>query len=298
MAGLTCVWNGKAELGEGVFWHEEEQAVYWVDIIASTLHRLAANGSTDYWHFPGQISAVVPCEGGGLLATFESGLSHIDLDTASATPLVALETELPNNRFNDGCSDTRGQFWFGSMDGNQQNPSGSFYRMDRHGDIEQVKSFGQVCITNGPAFSLDGDWIYFTDSVERKVFRAPLDQDGLAGTAELHIQFTEQDGFPDGMCTDTDGGLWICHFAGSRVTRFLPDGEVDKVIEMPVPNITKCAFGGPDLRTLYIITAATSLNEEQREEYPLSGGLFAIDLPFSGAAMATVAPAREKLASA
>ncbi|MEH6592895.1 MAG: SMP-30/gluconolactonase/LRE family protein [Halioglobus sp.] len=291
---LHCVWNGKAELGEGVFWHEEEQAVYWVDIMQSNLYRLAVDGSTDYWHFPGQLSCVVPCSTGGLLATFEDGLSHLDLDTATVTLLAPLETELPDNRLNDGCSDTRGQFWFGSMDNNQRDPSGSFYRMDRNGDVARVESFGQVCISNGPTFSADGQWVYFTDSVEKKVYRAPLQEDGRAGTPQLHLQFGEQDGFPDGMCTDTDGGLWICHFAGGRVTRFMADGEVDQVIEMPVPNITKCAFGGHDLRTLYITTAATSLNEEQREQYPLSGGLFAIKLPYTGTPMMPVVRASGK----
>jgi len=297
-AELRCLWDGKAELGEGVFWHEAEQALYWVDIIASNLHRLAADGRTDYWHFPGQISAVVPCDDGGLLATFENGLSHLDLDTATVTPLLALETELVDNRFNDGCSDTRGQFWFGSMDSKQQDPSGSFYRMDRNGDVERVDSFGQICITNGPAFSADGQWVYFNDSGERNVYRAPLQADGQPGTPELHLTFQERDGYPDGMCTDTDGGLWLCHFAGGRVTRFDGDGKVDQVIEMPVPNVTKCAFGGPDLRTLYIITAATSLDEKQREEYPLSGGLFAIELPYAGSALTTVVRPSGKIANA
>ena len=293
--GLRCVWNGKAELGEGVFWHEKEQAVYWVDIIQSNLHRLAADGSTDYWHFPGQISAVVPCSTGGLLATFEDGLSHLDLDTATVSPLVSLETELPDNRFNDGSSDTHGQFWFGSMDGNQRDSSGSFYRMDCNGDVARLDSFGQVCITNGPSFSTDGQWIFFSDSAQRTVYRAHLEADGRPGKPELYLRFEEQDGYPDGMCTDTEGGLWVCHFAGSRVTRFLADGKVSQVIDMPVPNITKCAFGGPNLQTLYIITAATSLTEEQREEYPLSGGLFAINLPYSGTAQVAVVRASGKI---
>jgi xylono-1,5-lactonase len=282
MTELCCVWDGKAELGEGVFWHEGEQAVYWVDIIRSTLHRLDADGSTDYWHFPGQLSAVAPCSDGGLLATFENGLSHIDLETATVTPLVTLEEELPDNRFNDGCSDTRGQFWFGSMDNNQQDANGSFYRMDRSGDVERLSSFGQVCITNGPAFSADGQWVYFTNTVEKLIYRAPIQEDGQPGKPELHLNFSEQEGYPDGMCTDTDGGLWVCHFAGSRVTRFLENGVVDQVIEMPIPNITKCAFGGADLKTLYIITAATSLDEQQRDQYPLSGGLFAIEQAYRG----------------
>jgi len=295
--GLHCAWNGKAQLGEGVFWHEEEQAVYWVDILESNLHRLAFDGSADYWHFPGQLSAVAPCSTGGLLATFEDGLSHLDLDTATVTLLAPLETDLPDNRFNDGCSDTLGQFWFGSMDNNQRDTSGSFYRMDRDGDVARVGSFGQICITNGPAFSSDGHWIYFTDSVERTVYRAPLQKDGQPGTPQLHLKLEEKDGFPDGMCTDTDGGLWVCHFAGGRVTRFLPDGKKDQVITIPAPNVTKCAFGGPDLRTLYIITAATSMNKEQREEYPLSGGLFAINLPYCGTPVLPVVRASGKFAS-
>ena len=292
MSKLRCLWDGKAELGEGVFWHEAEQSVYWVDIIRSDLYRMTTDGSVVSWHFPGGISSAAPCNTGGLLATFAKGLSHLDLDTNIATPLVALEIDLPDNRLNDGCSDTRGQFWFGSRDNNQQDPTGSFYCMDRVGDITRVETLGPVCISNGPAFSTDGQWIYITHTLKKKVYRARLDQNGLAAEPELHIDFMQYEGFPDGMCSDTDGGLWICHFAGKRVTRFLANGDVSLVIEMPVPNITKCAFGGPDLRTLYITTARTTLSEAQRKEYPLSGGLFAIDLPFCGAPMAAVTRAR------
>lgn len=168
MTELSCVWDGAAELGEGVFWNAPEQAVYWVDIFQSNLHRLHTDGRTRCWHFPGQISAAVPCEGGGLLATFQNGLSHLDLETATVTPLVELESELPDNRFNDGCSDTRGQFWFCSMDTRQQEPSGCFYRLDRSGEIHQLPSFGQICVTNGPAFSTNGQWVYFTNTLEKK----------------------------------------------------------------------------------------------------------------------------------
>lgn len=288
MAVLTCVWDAKAELGEGVFWHVEEQAVYWVDIIGSYLHCLSSDGSKRSWCFPGFVSAVMPCESGGLLATFENGLSHIDLKSESVTPLFPLETELCDNRFNDGSSDTLGQFWFGSMDDKQSDPSGRFYRMDRSGNVEQLDSFGEVCITNGPAFSTDGAWVYFTDTLGQKIHRAPLDENGLPGAPEKHIDFKEHPGFPDGMCADTEGGLWVCHFGGSRITRFLANGEVGHVMDMPVPNITKCAFGGPALQTIYITTAATALDEGQRKEYPLSGGLFSVDTPYKGAPVLAV----------
>lgn len=282
MENVRCIWDAMAELGEGVFWHAQEQALYWVDIFQSRLHRLSHNDIRQSWHFPGQISAVMPCRGGGLLATFEDGLHHIDLATEMVTPLLALEADRSNNRFNDGCTDTHGQFWFGSMDQQQQDRSGHFYRMDLDGKVHWLEDFGDVCITNGPAFSADGQWVFFTDTLDKKVFRAPLDDQGIPGAPELFIDFTPLPGHPDGMCADTEGGLWICHYGGARVTRFNAQGEVDREILLPVPNITKCAFGGKDLSTLYITTATAGLDEQQQQEFPLSGGLFAVDLPFQG----------------
>ena len=287
---LRCVWDGAAELGEGVFWHAAEQAVYWVDIFQSNLHCLHSDGSSQSWHFPGQISAAVPCDSGGLLATLQYGLAHLDLTTGTVTPLLELESELPDNRFNDGCSDSRGQFWFCSMDIKQQDPSGCFYRMDHSGEVHPLPSFGQMSVTNGPAFSTDGQWVYFTDTLGKKVYRAGLDDAGLPGEPALYLDFADEDGFPDGMCTDTSGGLWVCHFSGGRVTRFY-NGKADQVIELPVPNVTKCAFGGVNLSTLYITTATTALDEEQRRQCPLSGGLFAIDVPFQGVGMGTASRA-------
>ena len=123
---LRCVWDGKAKLSEGVVSHEAERLVYWVDILRSNLHRLSVDGTTHRWHIPGQLSAVVPCQGGGLLDTFEDGLSHIDLETASVSRLAPNESEMPDNRFNDGCTDLRRQFWFGSMDSNEREVRGGF----------------------------------------------------------------------------------------------------------------------------------------------------------------------------
>jgi xylono-1,5-lactonase len=288
MQQINCVWDAKAELGEGVFWLEKENAVYWVDIFQSMLHRLSAAGDQRSWHFPGRASAVMPLESGGLLASFENGLCHIDLDEEQVTPLLALEADLPNNRFNDGCTDTRGQFWFGSMDDLQQSSSGRFYRLDLSGKVHRLDSFGEICITNGPAFSTDGAWVYFTDTLEKKIYRASLNQLGEPGDPELFIDFSTLQGHPDGMCCDTAGGLWVCHFGGGRVTRFGEDGKFQSEIQLPVPNITKCAFGGSDMSTLYITTARAGLEEQELNQFPLSGGLFAVDVPYTGVSSKSV----------
>ena len=100
MSKLRCLWDGKAELGEGVFWHEAEQAVYWVDIIRSDLYRMTTDGSVVSWNFPGGISAAATCNTGGLLATFAKGLSHLNLETNTSTTHVAMEIEKPDNQLN------------------------------------------------------------------------------------------------------------------------------------------------------------------------------------------------------
>lgn len=292
MAGVNCIWEAGAELGEGVFWRGEEQALYWVDIMASRLHRLSGAGEQSSWHFPGSISSAVPCVEGGLLATFRDGLAHIDLASETVTPLVSLEEDLPDNRFNDGCSDTRGQYWFGSMDDKQRQASGRFYCLDSAGQIQRWDHLGHMCITNGPTFSLDGRWVYFTDTVAGKIFRAELDEQGRPGAPILHINFGADDGHPDGMCTDTVGGLWVAHWGTGRVSRFNSSGELEQAIELPSPQVTKCCFGGPRMQTLYITTAAVGLSKEGLERYPRAGGLFAVDVEFSGEPAVPVSRAR------
>lgn len=292
MSQLQCIWDAKAELGEGALWHDTEQALYWVDILSSQLHRYKPGTGNDAektsWQIPGSsISSVVPCSEGGLLATFADGVKHLDLETGEHRSVIELETDLPDNRFNDGCCDTQGNYWFGSMDNHERANSGRFYRL-RSGasspaaGLKQLEKLGQICITNGPTFSADGQWLYFTDTLAQRIFRAPLSSNCEIGGIELFVQFTQAQGYPDGMCTDTEGYLWVCHFAGAQISRFAPDGTLVREIPMPVPNITKCAFGGSSLNTLFITTASKGLSTEEKAQFPQAGGLFAVELEQQG----------------
>ncbi|WOH38163.1 SMP-30/gluconolactonase/LRE family protein [Thalassotalea fonticola] len=297
MNSVTCIWDAKAQLGEGAVWHEVEQTLYWVDIINSKLHSYKRDEKDlevrKTWSFPGNISSVVPCTEGGLLATFKQGVAHINLKHSKVTSICGLEQELPDNRFNDGCADTRGNYWFGSMDDKQVDASGAFYRFSAEQQAEKLSHLGEICITNGPTFSQDGAWLYFTDTMAGKIFKAQLSNDGSIGQKQLHIHFTEDEGHPDGMCCDTEGHLWVCHWGGSRVSRFDPDGNLVKAIHLPVPNVTKCCFGGPTLNTLYITTAATGLTEQQLQEFPLAGGLFAVEVAQQGFVYPSVAMSKQ-----
>jgi len=184
------------------------------------------------------------------------------------------EPDLPGNRFNDGKVDENGRYWAGSMDDGEKLEAGSLYRLD--GDLSLHKMDDNYFITNGPAFSLDGNTLYHTDTAKRTIYAFDFSEDGAIANKRVFVKLeAEEEGYPDGMTVDGDNCIWLSHFAGSRITRYSPEGQVLQVIPMPVPNITSCTFAGSDLDTLYITTARHLLSEEEIYKYPLSGSLFA-----------------------
>jgi sugar lactone lactonase YvrE len=274
MVDLKCVWEEPAILGEGPLWVARENAVYWVDIFSKKLHRYGpADGVRRTWTFETEVTSLAERQQGGLVGTVRDGFAFIHLETNTVEPVALPEADIPGNRFNDGKVDGNGRYWAGSMDDGEKLASGSLYRLD--GDLSLHKMDENYSIPNGPTFSLDGKTLYHTDTAKRIIYAFDFSKDGAISDKRIFVQLeAEEEGYPDGMTVDSENCIWLAHFAGSRITRYSPAGEVRQVIPMPVPNITSCTFAGPDLDTLYITTARHLLSEEDVRKYPLSGSLF------------------------
>ncbi len=280
---VDCVWDAKAQLGEGVVWLDQEQAVYWVDIERHQLHRYYPENGNKYSSLLAPaISAVLPTaiksDPPVLVAMFADGVKLIQ--GKQCWPLLDPEPDLPSNRLNDACCDPFGNLWFGSMEKDIAMVSGAFYHLTP--TLECHRLPGVYAVTNGPVFSPDGQLVYLTDSANRTIYRASNNAVGEISNMQPWVTFSPDDGTPDGMAMDSEQHIWVTHWGGFRVTRYTPEGLVDRVIEMPVPNVTKCAFGGPALKTLYITTASADMSEAQLAQYPLAGGLFAVELDIAG----------------
>lgn len=282
MTAPVCVWNAHARLGEGPVWSVARQCLYWVDILERRLFRLAANGDRASWRFDEEISSVAERRAGaGLIVTLRHGFAYFDPASESLTHLVQPEAHLPANRFNDGKCDARGRYWAGTIDFDCRAPTGSLYRLTPEMQVEAVDS-GYV-VTNGPAWSLDGRTLYHNDSVNGRVYAFDFDMErGQISNKRLFLQFSGDEGFPDGMTVDAGGGLWIAHWGASKVTRRDAQGALLQTVTLPCSQVSSCTFGGPDMRTLYITTARKELTPEQLEREPLAGGLFAIELEVAG----------------
>ena len=98
----------------------------------------------------------------------------------------------------------------------------------------------------------------------------------------VFVEVGEGVGVADGATVDSEGFLWAAHMFGSRVTRYDPAGASDRVVELPVPQVTCCGFGGADLTTLYITTASIGMDKAALAEPPLAGALFAYEAGVGG----------------
>lgn len=277
-----CVWNAHAALGEGALWSVREQALYWVDILGHRLHRYSRAEGQRSWQLDQEISAVTErADAPGLLITLRHQFAFFDPATAQLTPLASIEHDLPGNRFNDGKCDRMGRFWTGTMDFDCVASSGSLYRLSPGPTCAKMDS--GYLVTNGPAWSSDCRTLYHNDSARGRVYAFDFDlESGELSNKRLFLQFSPEDGSPDGMTTDAEGGLWIAHWGAGKVTRRDAEGKVLRTIHLPCSQVTSCAFGGPQLRTLYITTAANGLSAQQLEQEPLAGGLFALDMDIAG----------------
>jgi D-xylonolactonase len=274
MSKPEVVWEIDALLGEGPVWVARENAVYWVNIFNNDVHRYhLGDGAKSTWHFDVEVTSVSPREGGGFVGSIRDGFAHIDFDNQSLDPIVLPESDIPDNRFNDGKVDAQGRYWAGTMDTKQNSESGSLYRLNPDMTCQTMDE--NYIITNGPAFSKDGSIMYHTDTIKHEIYMFDLNDAGDISNKRIFTKITQpEEGSPDGMTVDSEDCLWVAHFGGARITRYSPQGEVLQVVPMPVPNITSCTFAGDNLDVMYITTARTGISEADLSKYPLAGSFF------------------------
>jgi sugar lactone lactonase YvrE len=283
----VCVAPTGDVCGEGAVWHAAHQAVYWNDINRFLIHRFRlADRSTSSWFFDEPVTALTLTDRQETLAVIlGSGVILWEPETDTRHDAIFRFEQWPAVRLNDARADPRGSLWIGSMR-NNVNPDGScgeaggqdgkLFRLDPDGTSKVCRD--NVGIANTLAWSPDQRRFYFGDSLANVIWN--YDYDARAGEITNEHPFFHGfvRGLPDGSTIDSEGYLWNCRFFGGCIVRVAPDGTIDRVVEMPVRNITTCTFGGVDLKTLYVTTARVEAPPGDR----LAGSLFAIETDVAG----------------
>jgi sugar lactone lactonase YvrE len=273
--------------GEGAVWHETHKAVYWNDINRFLIHRFTpADRCVRSWFFDEPVTALALTDHSETL-TVVLGSSVILWEPETDVrhePIFRLEG-WPGVRLNDARADARGSLWIGSMRNNVNadgssgaagGEDGKLMRLDPDGVVKTWRE--NIGIANTLAWSPGQRHFYFGDTLANTIWK--FDYDAATGTIANERPFLKdfERGLPDGSAVDSEGYLWNCRYFGGCIVRVAPDGTIDRVIEMPVKNVTTCTFGGADRKTLYVTTARAEAPPGDR----LAGGLFAIETEIAG----------------
>ena len=266
-------------LSEGPRWDEERQELLWVDILGRGFHRatVRGDGSPDRVRtmaLDRHVGAVAPVVGGGYVLAAGQGFLFVD-EAGAVRELAQPEAGRVDVRMNDGACDPQGRFWAGTMAYDESPGAGTLYRLELDGRCSTVLT--GLTISNGIGWSPGGETMYLSDSGTGSV--DAFDFDGATGAISgrrtlVHID--RPGTAPDGLTVDEQGDVWVGLYGGWAVNRYGPDGSLRATVHMPVAQVTSCAFGGHDRRTLFVTTGRERLDEAALERQPDAGRMFSV----------------------
>ena len=265
----------RARLGEGPIWDDQRHVLHWVDIYNRRVHTFNPHTQEDtYTEVDTVVSGVFIVDGRHLVLAQENGLSVLDLATQKMTRLISIEGDKPDNRLNDVKCDRQGRLWIGTMNHDEQ-PEANLYRYDPDGTLQLMET--GLSISNGLGWSPDQTTFYLTDTPCKTIYSYAFDaKTGQICDRRPFIQLTHEPFYPDGLAIDTEGCIWSAMWNGGCVIRFDPEGNEIGRVSLPVPLVTSCAFGGPDLADLYITTASAGMSQTELKQNYEAGDLFCL----------------------
>ncbi|KMK67441.1 SMP-30/gluconolactonase/LRE family protein [Puniceibacterium sp. IMCC21224] len=263
------------KLGEGVLWHPETQVLYWFDILGNRLYGRDSHGER-HWQFDRHVSAAGWVDATTLLIASEIDLFTFDTATGVETRVVVLEEDNPVTRSNDGRADPWGGFWIGTMGKAAEPGAGAIYRLYR-GELRLL--YDDISISNAICFAPGGAYAYFADTPTGIIRRVALDTDGWpSGEVEDWLDLRAEGLRPDGAVCDSQGNVWNAQYGAGRVACYSPEGRFMTALGLAAGQTTCPAFGGPDLTTLFVTSAAQGCDDDDR----MAGMTFSVPSGFKG----------------
>ncbi|MGV3741959.1 MAG: SMP-30/gluconolactonase/LRE family protein [Burkholderiaceae bacterium] len=274
-------------VGECPVWCAEENSLYWIDIPRYTVHaKELATMRARSWALPSEPGCIALHEHGGLVVAMRTGIALLDTRSGEISMLTDAPYDTQTMRFNDGRCDAKGRFWMGTMYEPRDQQKGSLYCFER-GSLTERRS--AVTVSNGLAFSGDGRTMYQADTTAHAVYRFRFDvEQGVHSHRQPFLVFpsdrstSDYGGRPDGAAVDSEGAYWVAMFEGARVLRFSPEGAVLAELTLPARCPTMLAFGGSDLRTLFITSASQNRSPQELQSFPATGCVMAVRAPVPG----------------
>lgn len=262
--------------GESPMWDPASRRLHYIDNFGRKVHTLdTVSGATRTLDMPAVITTLVLREGGGAVVTLRTGIHLLDLETGTLEPVAPL-ADPPPHVYNDGKVDSRGRFIIGASTRTYADPApdGGLFRLDPDRTLTRLDS--GIHFSNSPCWSPDEKTLYFSDSYLNTTYAYDYDAEtGSVDNRRPFIDTSDLGGVPDGSTVDSEGLFWTAVHRAGKIAAYRPDGQLERVVDMPVKLVTSVMFGGPDLDRLFVTTMAHGIAGEEVEED--AGALYVID---------------------
>lgn len=278
----------KNVIGESPVWSNESNCIRWVDAAGNSVFQYdLTHQEVKEFHLPFEVTAIVPCDNSHWIFASKQGVFYAAPEFDHFTLIGDPCSDQSAMHLNDAVASPTGELWFGSLNCDDlSSPDGKLYKLTQQTISELDSGFS---VANGIAFNVELKRAYCSNMFQRKVYEYQLN-DSMTGilSKQVFVEFSNEEGFPDGLCIDNAGNLYVCHWDKGFVSYYQPSptqlGQASKLglISLPVKHATRCTFGGADYRTLFVTTANYQLSDQDRHLYPRSGELFIIEAPTSG----------------
>jgi sugar lactone lactonase YvrE len=267
--------NIRTGLGESPLWDGQAGTLYWIDCLVGEVH--ACHLSTDarhVWKLSSSVGSIGLAHNNHLILALKEGFALLDLNSGVEVPISSPEAGNSAVRFNDGKMDRAGRFLAGTMRTQDVTPPpGILYALDGERCVSVLQK--EIQLTNGVCFSPDGNWLYYSDTLAHSIYKCSYDlRTGSVGPRQTFFNTKAFGSMPDGATVDTDGCLWIALVQSHQIVKVTAAGQVEQLIDLPVLYPSSVAFGGDDMRTIFI----TSISD--------SGGVIQSDDPRAGVVLA------------
>jgi sugar lactone lactonase YvrE len=286
--GVQLAFNMTMQLGECPLWHPRENRLYWIDIDGRAVHRIdPQNTMHQTWPLPSEPGAIAWSATGGLVVAMRSGMATLDTGNGTLRMFADAPYDPARERFNDGRCDAVGRFWVGTIYEPRDRADAALYVLE-HGMLRD--SGKRATVSNGVAFSPDNRTLYHSDTSSHTITAYDYEvATGTTGAGRVLHRFSSErgpgyGGRPDGAAVDSQGNYWCAMYEGGRLLQLSPTGAILRESLLPVRCPTMMAFGGSDLRTLYITTVSSRRSAEELEACPLSGCLLSLRVDVPGQA--------------
>ncbi|MFC9838452.1 SMP-30/gluconolactonase/LRE family protein [Rhodococcus sp. NPDC127530] len=273
------------KLGEGPHWDDKTGTLLRVDALGGRIHRLEPDSgrNEELLSVSGEVGFVVPTTDGRIVATVVNEL--VELGADGPKKLAAVDEGNSDLRINDGKCDSRGRVVFGTISAARA-PVGALHRFDSSGRHEVLAT--GISVSNGMGWDESLDRFYYIDSWTQCIDVFDYDvSNGDVGGRRPFVEIPQEEGLPDGMAIDSEGGVWVALFGAGEVRRYAPDGSISERVSLPATYVTSIAFGGADLKTAYVTSGYYEYDAAQREEEPLAGAILTFSAGVAGVRGAT-----------